>query len=770
VKVLASLRGTPRPDGAPVLRALPEERVTRLGVEPLPVGAIHELVRDRLGTVLPRPVLARVHETSGGNPYFALELSRALGGAQLDAGDPLPLPVGLRDALSARLADLPAAAREALLVCSALTNPTEPLVAAALADGRRAALGLEAAAAARAVELTGNRVRFGHPLLASVCYSGASASRRRRLHRTLAEVVDDLEQRARHLALAADGPDESVARALDRGAELAWSRGAPEAAAELAEQALALTPSRNAGAAHERRLSAARYRFEAGDAARAVPLLEEALAENGDRAGQQSDRRAETLLQLGSVKAQTEGLSAGIELYRRALEATRDDAVLSRTHEALALAHADAFQLPHARPHAHAAIAAAERVGDSQLLVRGLAIAAWIETIGGSDAAEPLLARAVELETLEDAVWSPKPARMVRALRLLYTDRIDDARSALEELVAAAAALRAPAEQVFLSYLSLVERRAGRFGLALQRAEAAYTLAEQTGREWTKPLALHLEAQALAHLGRADDARRIAADVLVLAEETGQQYRLGLVDQGMLGFLELSLGDSRRAVEYLDPAAELLHDLGADEPAVFTFLPDAVEALVEEGRLDRAAELLDRLEAPARRLQRGWALLAAARCRGLLAAARGDVGAAEAAFAESLAIHEGLPSPRPFELARTLLAQGRSARRAKRRAAARDELTRALELFDEVGAALWAERAATELARIPGRTGGGEELTATERQVAELVALGHSNKEVAAKLFVTVRAVESNLTKIYGKLGVRSRTELASRLRATAGR
>lgn len=764
VRMLASLR---REDGPqqppPVIGSLNPGQMQRLVVEPLALGAVHELVRDRLDVVLPRPLLARVHEASGGNPFFALEIARALRGVKLEPGRPLPLPAALQEAVSARLERLPAGVREVLLVCSALTSPTKRLVGMALADAAR---GLEEAAAADMVEIADGRIRFEHPLLASTCYSTASGTRRRRLHRMLAGVVGDLEERARHLALAADGADADVARALDQGAELAWSRAAPEAGAELAEQALELTPSVDSVGAHTRRLRAARYRFQAGDSARAVGLLEEALADSEGGTDEERDRRAETLLQLGSVRAQTDGTGAAVALYESALRTARDAALITRTHEALAQTHMDAFQLADAKAHAEAAIASAERLGEPRLLARALCIAAWIATVAGSDTAEPLLARAIELETLDDALRIEKPGRLIRALRLLYTDRVDDARATLEELVAAAAAVRAPSEQVFLSYLSLVERRAGRFGAALQQAEAAYTLAEQTGRESTKPLALHLKAQALAHIGLADEARAIAADVLVLAAETGQQYRLGLVDQGMLGFLELSLGDTARAVEYLDPAAELLHKLGAADPSLFTFSPDAIEALVELGRLERAAELLGRLESQARRLQRGWALLAAARCRGLLAAARGDDESARAAFAESIAIHEGLPSARPFELARTLLAQGRAARRAKHRAAAREALTRALELFDQVGAALWAERAAAELARIPGRMPATDELTGTERQVAELVAQGLSNKEVAAKLYVTVRAVESNLTKIYGKLGLRSRTELARRLRS----
>jgi DNA-binding CsgD family transcriptional regulator len=154
----------------------------------------------------------------------------------------------------------------------------------------------------------------------------------------------------------------------------------------------------------------------------------------------------------------------------------------------------------------------------------------------------------------------------------------------------------------------------------------------------------------------------------------------------------------------------------------------------------------------------------AARGRALVAAAEGDHDAARAHVERAMLAHERLPQP--FERGRTLLAQGTIERRAKRRAAAREALTAALELFDGLGAPLWAERAAAELARVPGRGRASSDLTDTERRVAELVAEGLANKEVAARLFVSVRTVEANLSKVYAKLGVRSRSQLTGRLRS----
>ena len=152
-----------------------------------------------------------------------------------------------------------------------------------------------------------------------------------------------------------------------------------------------------------------------------------------------------------------------------------------------------------------------------------------------------------------------------------------------------------------------------------------------------------------------------------------------------------------------------------------------------------------------------------ARCRGAVAAARGDLAAAQDQLEMALARH-GEVSPMPAEVARTLLVLGGVQRRIKQRAAARTTFSQAVELFDAAGAVVWAERARAELARVSGRAPGPVELSETELRVAELVARGLRNREVAAKLFVTVRAVESTLTKAYAKLGVRSRTELTARM------
>jgi len=259
---------------------------------------------------------------------------------------------------------------------------------------------------------------------------------------------------------------------------------------------------------------------------------------------------------------------------------------------------------------------------------------------------------------------------------------------------------------------------------------------------------------------RADAARLAALEGLRIAE-AADEILLVIPNLAVLGFLELSLGRPAEADAYLSRALELEQAMGVREPAYFRIVPDEVEALVALGRLDEAEALRAPFVEAGRNLDRAWAIATGARCRALVLAARGDLTGASAAADEAVRVHDDLPLP--FELGRTLLVRGTVERRAKRKREARDTLTRALEVFDGLGAALWADKARAELARIGGRAPSSLDLTPTEDKVAALVASGSTNREVADALFVSVHTVEANLKRIYRKLGIRSRTELASK-------
>nr|MBA3330937.1 AAA family ATPase [Actinomycetota bacterium] len=256
-------------------RALPEERLRRLEVGPLGIDDLHRLLRARLGASFSRPVLRRLHETAGGNPFFALELARALERGSIAAapGEPLPVPANLRELVRSRLEALPPETREALTVAAALAQPTLALTGAVAQTD--AAECLRPAVQADVVGLEDERIRFTHPLLASGSYEAASTGARRRIHARIAELVDDPEERARHLALAVAGPDAAVAASLDDAAHRAHARGSQGAAAELSDQAFRLTPPEHPREARRRAVESASYAFMAGDTPRARGLLED---------------------------------------------------------------------------------------------------------------------------------------------------------------------------------------------------------------------------------------------------------------------------------------------------------------------------------------------------------------------------------------------------------------------------------------------------------------------------------------------------------------
>jgi predicted ATPase len=234
IGVLATLRRAP--DVAVTFslqRSFPEERLERVAVGPLSLGALHRLLEVRLGLELTRPELVRVQEATAGNPFFALELGRELlrTGTRPGAGRALRVPDSLHELLGGRLAQLPGETADVLLQIATLARPTVELVAAVHGDRERVLRALEAAHREGVVELDDSRLRFSHPMLASICYEEAPVWKRRAVHRALATVVSDAEERARHLALATEGPDSFVASALDEATEQAAARGATAAAA-----------------------------------------------------------------------------------------------------------------------------------------------------------------------------------------------------------------------------------------------------------------------------------------------------------------------------------------------------------------------------------------------------------------------------------------------------------------------------------------------------------------------------------------------------------
>ena len=749
-----SAAGSAAPAVEAMTAAIGDGAMTQLRVGPLSIQETYYLLHERLGLTLGHPALVRVHEASGGNPLFALELARALieTAGRVVPGRPLPVPDRLNDLLRRRLERLPARTRRVLLGVAAMAAPT-------LGELRRAfdlppvphvPDELERAERAGLVEIHGTVLRFSHPLLASAVYAAATPSEQRRLHGRLAEVADDPEVRARHLALSTVEPDEAVAAVLDRAVASATARGATDVAAEFAENAFALTPAGQNGA-HRRALAAGSLAVAAGDHVRGRELFERALP-----TARTGAERAEALLRLAEV---AEPLRAGIELCDQALREEAGDgggldgSLASRLHRVRAGLSYFIGNVSDAREHAEVGVRLAESVGDPTALAMATAEFGHWTFCGGGGVQRELFDRAVDLDPSPGA-YAP---RSHLAKVLMDAGELGEARPMLERLLVEAASvgdLQAAATHEL--HLAELEVWAGNWSIALDHADESLLLRQHVDR---LAAPRYVRAMALACLGRVDAARAEAATGLAEAERMDDVV-FRMQNLHVLGFIELSAERYGAAHAHLGPAVDLLRPRWNREFGDCHFVPDEIEAVIALGELARARDLVAWMEEVGRTTGRAWTLATGRRCRALLLAAEGDLEAASHELGRALAEHERVPMP--LELGRTLLVDGIVQRRRRHRAAAQATLRRAWELFERLGATAWAERAGRELARIGDRSGPQRDLTPVEARVASLVAEGRTNREIADRLFVSPKTVEATLTHVYRKLDIRTRAELAA--------
>ena len=733
-------------------RTLPDDRLTVLELDGLSIGALHELLRERLGTGLSRPTLVRLFETSAGNPFFALELALALErrGFATAPNDPLPIPSSLDELLRERLGELGSNALEAATVTAALSEPTIGLLRAALGDV--ADTGLLEALDAHVLEVDDDRLRFSHPLLGSAISARQTQAARRALHARLAEIVTSQEERARHLAVATIHPDDEVAATIEAAARAAHARGAPLAAAELADESVRLTPREELDDARRRLLFAADRYYAAANLGRAKTLLERARRDAAP--GRES---AVVLVQLARMVASPREAT---DLLFTALDEATDDDLVAEIHLDLAGLMRFREGVERGLEYAELAVAAARRVGEPVLRCRALAAYGLLRFNAGRGIPGAEMEEALTIErTLPDWPLNDGSA-FISCHQLWWSGAVERARELLHEVHDALEARHdVPGQANALWYLALTEWRAGDWVEADRCATASLELAAQLG-----PVSAN---QAFAptivdaHLGRVDRVRRAAR----LAIERSREEGVLVGESGfnwVLGCLELSLGDPGKALPHLRRAHELRNETFVLEPGMRLEIGDLVESLVAADELEEADRALLSVERRARALDRAWALAVIARGRGLVLAARGDLSGAFASFDTALAEHGRVTDP--YQHARTLLALGRTQRRAKKRGAARETLEDTLARFDALGAPLWAEQTRAELARIGGRAPSRGELTEAERRIALLVAEGRRNREVAAELYLTEHSVETALSRIYRKLGIHSRGELGRAL------
>jgi DNA-binding CsgD family transcriptional regulator len=755
IAVLATVRsGEPRQGTHDLLEELASRGARRLEPGPLDTSALGRILAQRLGSELPINVLRKIREVSRGNAFFALEIARAIfeeGLSEEHGAAQLRVPADLQQTLRRRLSWLSPSARQTLLLASAFAHPTVASISTASVDAHA---GIEEAVAAGIVGTEGDFVRFTHPLFASVVYADATTEERRSVHKKLAEIARDPEEHARHVAEAHNDPDAAIADVVEEGARYARMRGATASSAELFGLAAELTPpATNSSYADRRRMEEAETLFLAGEEQRAselmVPIVERS---------QPGPARAQALWRLARVLFYIDVSEAASALLEALEEHGVDDRLRSRILTQLANALFFIGALQEAQRNAADAIELAESSADPSTLAEALTILAWTRSAIGLGFSLELLERAVGLENdIETFIVADRPSYAL-AVTLFVADELERSRAIYERLLV-------------LSYERGDDHSAGNIHVDLGHLEywsgnldaATKHLSEPTTRavrEWSMVGAVWALVQGC--LGDVEAARVRAQGALAAAERSGNFWdRLDCYQA--LGFIELSVGDHEAAVACLEPAWALHQQAGVREPT-YRFPADLAESLIAVGRADEAEPIVTWLAERGDELAHGWAIGAAARCRGLLLAAHGSLPPALAELGRAAEAHRLIGIP--LELARTLLTRGRIARRAKGKREAREALEDAMEIFERLPAPLWVDKARSELARISGRRPSSGRLTPTEARVARLAAVGRTNQEIADTLFMSVRTVESHLARTYAKLGVRSRTELAGALDA----
>ena len=739
-----------------LVAGLPAGSVERCHLGPLSLAALHRLFELRLGRSFPRLVVRNIETASGGNPFYALEVGRALvrRGEEVSAGEPLPIPDSLATLTAERFRLLPDDTRDAVLLAATAPVPRlETLARAGVVDPERV---LAPAVRDGVLTLERGLVRFEHPLLAQAALASVDDATLHELHVTLARAASSEDARAHHLGAAATEPDEEAAAALEKAASRARDRGASLDSVALYERASLLSPGPKHAVA--RALLAAEGAFiDLADLHYADAILERAVARAAVGAG-----RAEAM-SLQALVWYFEGRQAeATQLCEEALaESGGDGGVRARILLRCAYLHG---QVDMARSVQEIEEAVGILENEAQVDPDLIAEALLDRANGRLQMVRGLLADDVErgarLHTTSGRSWEWDRSQVVLDELARHTDDLETALARLTAHIEHRAD-RGAEDPFWFVHAALINAWLGDWSGARAWAERAIEAYGREGADLYPAFALRGLALVDALEGRVDEARRLSQRGLELADEAGDLV-VATLHRNILGFVALSVRDFSEADLQLRAAAELDERLGVEHPLRSRHAGDLVEAAIAMGDLARAERAVERMEHAGRAAPTPWTLAVGARCRGLLEAARGDLDGAAEALERSLHEHERLPMP--FERARTLLATGRVRHRRKEKRLAGDALAEALRLFEELGSPLWAEQARTELARAGPRRRESDELNETERRVAELAAQGLSNQEIAQHAFLSVKTVEANLTRVYRKLGIRSRAGLARRL------
>lgn len=709
------------------------DRTSVIHLDGLSLGAIGRLVRSRIDPGIPRHLLLRIHERSAGNPFFAMQLARAGQGR---------LPSSLEELVRQRLDVVPAAARTAIELVAVLG----PLPPSAFDDHA----GLDAAVAAGILVEDGEHVRFDHPLIAAGAYERIPPARRRALHRRAADLAGAAEERAQHLALATPGPDPTTAQALEDAARAASLRGAVETAVDLAKHATRLTPAGDRVARARRTMDQADYLFRAADERGARAIVDEIL---------ETDTRGtiRTRALVHRALTSTDAQSAVVALEAAAREPHDDVRLRTRTLAQLAWQRgAWLGDVEPASAEALAALEMAEGVGDEPTLVTALTTAGLVLSLAGDPHAAGHFRRALDIIDRVPAAVGDHTPRLAFANERWWRGDFAAAESLLADERRLA---EAHGDEGLLMRLDIF---AAEFALRRGLWDEAAGLLERGlagAQDYWRMTAL-IKRTILQGRRGEPGALLDAAELRASPVASSDPIFAAAGDFGF-GLIANAEGRIAEAAGAMLVLPELSDRSGSRGPEYAILIPETVAVLVEAGLVGDAEVLTRHLER--RRLQlEPWGVAAVSLCRGLLAMADGD---AERALSLLEAAVDGFDRiAAPWELGHAYLATGMASRRAGKRRRAADALVRAETIFAALRAEPARRKAAEELTRARPRPRQDDRLTAAEARVAGLVVEGLTNREVAARLFTTIATVEAHLTRIYAKLGLRSRTDLARRV------
>ncbi len=730
------------------------DQLPQLHLSGIDLAAAGELVARHSPVPMSPELVARLHRATAGNPLALIELSGAVDRLeQTSPAAPPPVSAALADAFAARARSLGEAGRAALTVAAVVGNDLRVVARTCQLLGVGVD-GLAEAENAGLIRIGDGRVEFRHPLIRAAVYGDAAPEHRRSVHRAVADALGprETDRYAWHLAEAALGPDAQVAGLLTQAAIRAHARSAHDVAAAAFERAARLSPDAERHA--QLCVVAAESAWLAGSGPRAARLLDEA----GDLTGWRVRLRALEL--RGAIAAHTGSLTESRDILRAAAREAPDP-------DAQVVLLADAINACFYLCDTTTTVELAGQIEDLLEQVttpraRGLGQAAAgaariLANRGGADQ----LRAAVEVLAVSGGPRNDQRRLfwlMTGPLFLRDSDTGNELRRIVHETRADAAVGTLPS---LLFPVARDEATTNQWVRAEATYDEAIRLARETGQDTELVMCLAGLAWLQARLGRETQCRALVAEALPICR--ARDIHIGRIwSLFALGELELGLGDPHKALAHFDELDMLLGMFGVTDPDLSP-APERADALARLGMRDDAWRVARHYRAAAMTKGQPWAMARAERTIGMLS----EDADIDAHFEASLGFHANTLDG--FETARTRLAYGARLRRTRRRVDARPQLRAALATFEELRAVPWADLAAIELAatgeRVKRREPSGvQALTPQELQVSLLLAEGKTTREVAAALFLSPKTVEYHLRKVYTKLGISSRAELAARL------